>query len=56
MAVSVKTYDFDGDEFKGDLNKSVVDFISVSTLSSYSNLIRIRQNFILEILKTAEGL
>ncbi len=55
-AKRVKTYDFGGDEINGDLDKFMVDFISTAHLSRYNNLIRIRQDFILEVLKSAEDL
>ncbi len=52
----VKSYDFTGDEIDGDLIKPDGDFIDTRKFASYGNLIRIRQDFIREILKSAEDL
>ena len=52
----VKTYDFSGDNIDGDLVKP--DGVSIDTrdFASHTSLIRIRKDFIREILKSAEDL
>ena len=55
-AKKVKNYDFTGDEIDGDLIKPDGDFIDTRQFASHGNLIRIRQDFIKEILKSAEDL
>ena len=52
----VKTYDFSGDDIDGDLIKPDGDFVDVKNLASHTSLIRIRKDFIKEILKSAEDL
>lgn len=52
----VKTYDFSGDDIDGDLIKPDGDFVDVQGLASHTSLIRIRKDFIKEILKSAEDL
>lgn len=52
----VKTYDFSGDEIDGDLIKPDGEFIDTRKFASHNSLIRIRQDFIKEILKSAEDL
>ena len=52
----VKSYDFTGDEIDGDLIKPDGDFIDTRGFADYASLIRIRQDFIREILKSAEDL
>jgi len=52
----VKNYDFTGDEIDGDLVKPDGDFIDTRNFADHGNLIRIRQDFIKEILKSAEDL
>jgi len=52
----VKNYDFSGDEIDGDLVKPDGDFIETRKFADHGNLIRIRQHFIREIIKSAEDL
>lgn len=52
----VKNYDFTGDEIDGDLIKPDGDFIDTRGFADYKSLINIRQDFIKEILKSAEDL
>ncbi len=52
----VKNYDFSGDEIDGDLVKPDGDFLDTRKFADHGNLIRIRQDFIKEILKSAEDL
>lgn len=52
----VKTYDFTGDEIDGDLVKPDGEFLDTRKFASHTSLIRIRKDFIKEILKSAEDL
>ena len=52
----VKTYDFSGDDLEGDLIKPDGDFIDTRNFAKHTSLIRIRKDFIKEILKSAEDL
>lgn len=52
----VKTYDFSGDDIDGDLIKPDGDFIDTRRFASHTSLIRIRKDFIKEIIKSAEDL
>ena len=52
----VKTYDFSGDDLEGDLIKPDGDFIDTRKFAKHTSLIRIRKDFIKEILKSAEDL
>ncbi len=52
----VKTYDFTADSIEGDLVKPEGVGVSVTDFSKHSSLIRIRTNFIPEIVKSAEDL
>jgi hypothetical protein len=52
----VKTYDFSGDDLEGDLVKPDGDFIDTRKFANHTSLIRIRKDFIKEILKSAEDL
>ena len=52
----VKTYDFTGDNIDGDLVKPDGVSIDTRTFASHTSLIRIRKDFIREILKSAEDL
>jgi hypothetical protein len=52
----VKTYDFTGDEIDGELIKPDGDFVDTRKFASHTSLIRIRKDFIKEILKSAEDL
>ena len=55
-AKKVKTYDFSGDDLEGDLIKPDGDFIDTRKFANHTSLIRIRKDFIKEILKSAEDL
>lgn len=52
----VKNYDFTGDEIDGDLVKPDTDFIDTRKFASHTSLIRLRKDFIKEIVKSAEDL
>ncbi len=52
----VKSYDFTGDEIDGELVKPDGDFLDTRKFASHTSLIRLRTNFIKEILKSAEDL
>jgi hypothetical protein len=52
----VKVYDFSGDTIEGDLIKPEGTNIDVGGFAKHSSLIRIRKEFIAEILKSAEDL
>ena len=52
----VKSYDFDGDDIDGDLVKPDGEFVDTRRFASHSSLIRIRADFIREVLKSAENL
>jgi hypothetical protein len=52
----VKTYDFSGDTIDGDLIKPDGEVVDTRDFASHSSLIRIRKDFIKEILKSAEDL
>ena len=52
----VKTYDFSGDTIDGDLLRPDGDVVDTRNFASHSSLIRIRTDFIKEILKSAEDL
>jgi hypothetical protein len=52
----VKTYDFSGDTIDGDLIKPDGEVVDVRDFANHSSLIRIRKDFIKEILKSAEDL
>jgi hypothetical protein len=52
----VKTYDFSGDEIDGDLIKPDGEFVDARNFAKHTSLIRIRKDFIKEILKSAEDL
>ena len=53
---AVKSYDFTGDEIDGELVKPDGDFLDTRKFASHTSLIRLRTNFIKEILKSAEDL
>lgn len=55
-ADKVKTYDFSGDTIDGDLLKPDGDVVDTRVFASHSSLIRIRKDFVKEILKSAEDL
>lgn len=52
----VKNYDFTGDEIDGDLVKPDGDFLDTRKFASHTSLIRLRKDFIKEIVKSAEDL
>jgi hypothetical protein len=55
-AGKVKTYDFEGDTIEGDLIKPEGSNVDVRDFGKQSSLIRIRKDFIPEIIKSAEDL
>jgi hypothetical protein len=52
----VKVYDFSGDTIEGDLVKPEGTDLNVRDFAKHSSLIRIRKDFIPEIIKSAEDL
>jgi hypothetical protein len=52
----VRTYDFTGDDIDGDLIKPDGEFVDTRKFASHTSLIRIRKDFIREIIKSAEDL
>jgi hypothetical protein len=52
----VKVYDFTGDTIEGDLIKPEGEAVDARDITQFSSLIRIRTNFIAEIIKAAEDL
>ena len=52
----VKVYDFTGDTIEGDLIKPEGDAVDARDITQFSSLIRIRKEFIAEIIKAAEDL
>jgi hypothetical protein len=52
----VKVYDFDGDTIDGDLIKPEGTTVDARDFGSHASLIRIRKDFIPEIIKSAEDL
>jgi hypothetical protein len=52
----VKTYDFSGDTIEGDLVKPEGSTVDARDFAQHSSLIRIRKDFIPEIIKSAEDL
>ena len=52
----VKNYDFTGDEIDGELVKPDGDFLDTRKFATHTSLIRLRKDFIKEILKSAEDL
>ena len=55
-AGKVKVYDFSGDTIEGDLVKPEGTDLNARDFAKHSSLIRIRQHFIPEIIKSAEDL
>jgi hypothetical protein len=55
-AAKVKVYDFSGDTIEGDLIKPEGTGVDVRDFGAFSSLIRIRKDFIAEIIKAAEDL
>jgi hypothetical protein len=52
----VKTYDFSGDTIEGDLVKPEGSTVDARDFAKHGSLIRIRKDFIPEIIKSAEDL
>jgi hypothetical protein len=52
----VKVYDFSGDTIEGDLIRPEGTTVDARDFAKHSSLIRIRTNFIPEIIKSAEDL
>jgi hypothetical protein len=52
----VKVFDFTGDTIEGDLIKPEGSVVDARDFAKHSSLIRIRTNFIQEIIKSAEDL
>jgi len=52
----VKVYDFSGDTIEGDLIKPEGSTVDARDFAKHASLIRIRTNFIAEIIKSAEDL
>jgi hypothetical protein len=55
-AAKVKVYDFSGDTIEGDLIKPEGSTVDARDFAKHSSLIRIRKDFIPEIIKSAEDL
>ena len=55
-AAKVKVYDFSGDTIEGDLIRPEGTTVDARDFAKHSSLIRIRTNFIPEIIKSAEDL
>jgi hypothetical protein len=51
-----KVYDFSGDTIEGDLVKPEGSTVDARDFAKHSSLIRIRKDFIPEIIKSAEDL
>ncbi len=52
----VKSYDFTGDTIDGELVKPDGEFVDARKFAEHTSLIKVRQDFIKEILKSAEDL
>lgn len=55
-AGKVKVYDFSGDTIEGDLVKPEGTDLNARDFAKHSSLIKIRKDFIPEIIKSAEDL
>ena len=55
-AGKVKVYDFSGDTIEGDLIKPEGSTVDARDFAKHASLIKIRTNFIPEIIKSAEDL
>ena len=55
-SAKVKVYDFSGDTIEGDLIRPEGTTVDARDFAKHSSLIRIRTNFIPEIVKSAEDL
>ena len=51
-----KFYDFSGDDIDGELDRPDHDFIDSANLVEHTSLIKIRTDFIKEIIKSAEDI
>ena len=51
-----QTYDFSGDTIDGDLMRPDGDFIDTRDFAQHSSLIRIRTDFVREVVQSAEDL
>jgi len=51
-----KQYSFDADEIQGELVNPTGDFKTVRTFAEHGSLIRVRADFVPEIVKSAEDL
>jgi hypothetical protein len=52
----VKNYDFSGDNIEGELIKPDGEMVNSRKFAEHTSLIRVRQDFIREIVKSAENL
>ncbi|HMG23205.1 MAG TPA: hypothetical protein VK607_17840 [Kofleriaceae bacterium] len=52
----VKVYDFSGDTIEGDLIRPEGSTVDARDFAKHSSLIRVRKDFIQEIIKSAEDL
>ena len=52
----VKNYDFSGDNIEGELIKPDGEMVNTRKFGEHTSLIRVRQDFIREIVKSAEEL
>jgi hypothetical protein len=52
----VKNYDFSGDDIEGEIVKPDGDDLNARKFGDHSSLIRVRQDFIREIVKAAEDI
>lgn len=53
-SVKVKSYDFSGDTIDGELVKPEGEFMNTRKFAEHTSLIRVRTDFIKEIMKSAE--
>ncbi len=52
----VKNYDFSGDNIEGELIKPDGEMVNTRKFAEHTSLIRVRQDFIREIVKSADNL
>jgi hypothetical protein len=52
----VKNYDFSGDNIEGELIKPDGEMVNTRKFAEHTSLIRVRQDFIKEIVKSADNL
>ena len=55
-AGKVKNYDFSGDNIEGELIKPDGEMVNTRKFAEHTSLIRVRQDFIREIVKSADNL